>query len=330
MADPRSFRLRPMLPALAAVMLACGHSASAQSTPLPVSPSVVPIPPAEQSLPMTVADRPIVVPGATKDLEGPIYLPSGDLLFSDVQGGRVLRLDRNGRISPVVKLIGLMPGGMALAPDGRVFIAAANDKGGGAIISMAPDGSAQRTIVPESAGMAPNDVVFDAHGGFYFTDARGTVGEATGGVWYVAPGGAPVAVVQHVAVANGIALSPDGKQLWIGEFALGRLYRIDLKTATTPAPFGAVTAYHFTGPAPDSMRTDPTGRVYVAMYGQGRILVFSSTGLPIGQIVLPGRDTGHNLNLTSLAVQPSTGDITIVASDGAAGGKATIFHAHAP
>ncbi len=290
--------------------------------------SVEPIPPGERDLPAIIAVRPVLVQGATKDLEGPVFLPGGDLLFSDVQGSRVLRLDARGRIAEAFRLKGLNPGGMALGPDGRLYIAAANAKGGGAVISVQLDGTQRRTIVPESAGFAPNDVTFDAKGGFYFSDARGSIGEATGGVWYVGPNGAPPKpVVRNLAVANGIALSPDGKQLWVGEFALGRLYRITLKDATTPAPFGATTAYHFTGPAPDSMRVDASGQLYVAMYGQGRILVFSPSGLPIGQILLPGRDAGRNLNLTSMAIRPGTREMTIVTSDGTRGGNATVFHA---
>ncbi len=291
--------------------------------------SVVPIPPGEHALPAIVADRPVVVQGATKDLEGPVFLPGGDLLFSDVQGSRVLRREARGRIAEAFRLEGLNPGGMALGPDGRLYIAAANATGGGAVISVQLDGTEQRTIVPESAGFAPNDVTFDAKGGFYFSDARGSIGEATGGVWYVGPGGAPPKpVIRNLAVANGIALSPDGKQLWVGEFALGRLYRITLKDATTPAPFGATTAYHFTGPAPDSMRVDASGQLYVAMYGQGRILIFSPSGLPIGQILLPGRDAGRNLNLTSMAIRPGTREMAIVTSDGEEGGNATVFRAH--
>jgi len=292
--------------------------------------SVVPIPPGERALPAIVADRPVVVQGATKDLEGPVFLPGGDLLFSDVQGNRVMRLNARGRSVEAFRLEGLNPGGIALGPDGRLYIAAANATGGGAVISVQLDGTEQRTIVPESAGFAPNDVTFDAKGGFYFSDARGSIGQATGGVWYVGPDGAlPKPVVRNLAVANGIALSPDGKQLWVGEFALGRLYRITLKDATTPAPFAATTAYHFTGPAPDSMRVDASGQLYVAMYGQGRILVFSPSGLPIGQILLPGRDAGRNLNLTSMAIRPGTREMAIVTSDGTRGGNATVFHARA-
>ena len=63
------------------------------------------------------------------------------------------------------------------------------------------------------------------------------------------------------------------------------------------------------------MRADSDGNLYVARYGQGRVLVFSEKGIPIGQILLPGRDDGHNLQSTSMAIKPGTNDIYIVTSD---------------
>ncbi len=321
-----AFRCGPRLVAIAAAAGLTVPLAAQQ----PQTGSVAAIPVAERDLPTIVADRPVVVPGVSTALEGPVYLPNGDLLFSDVRGGRVLRLDREGRITTAATLPGLQPAGLAIGPDGRLYVAATSAPGRGSIVSITMDGRDQRTLVPEAAAFSPNDLVFDARGGFYFTDARGSIGETSGGVWYVAPGGKPTPVVQRLAVANGVALAPDGKRLWVGEFALGRLYRVDLEGATRAAPFGATTAYHFVGPAPDSMRTDLQGRVYVALNRQGRILIFSPLGIPVGQIVLPGRDVGRNLGVTSLAIRSDTGEIAIVTSDGEPGGRSTVFRAHVP
>ncbi|HEY1215133.1 MAG TPA: SMP-30/gluconolactonase/LRE family protein [Bryobacteraceae bacterium] len=100
----------------------------------------------------------------------------------------------------------------------------------------------------------------------------------------------------HLAMANGIALSPDRKQLWITEFSRNLLHRVELADATTITSIGTAIPYHFIGPAPDSMPADSDGNLYVAMYGQGRVLVFNKNGIPIGQILLLGRDEGHNLS----------------------------------
>lgn len=287
------------------------------------------LPPSEAGLPIIRADRPIAVSDATKDLESPVFLPNGDLVFCDVQGHRILRLDRSGKITAVATFSDLMPGGLAIGPDGRLYVAAASNAGGGAIISVTIDGDDRRTILAQDAGYTPNDIVVDAQGGFYFTDSRGSIGDPAGGVFRIAPGGQPVPVVRHLAVANGIALAPDGKTLWVGEFAAGSLYRIGLKDAVTQAPFAATTAYRFTGSPPDSMRTDPAGRAYVALYGGGRVLIFSASGVPVGQILLPGREAGRNLHSTSLAIAPNGHDVVIVTSSGTPG-SGTVYRAHLP
>ena len=75
--------------------------------------------------------------------------------------------------------------------------------------------------------------------------------EPTGGVYYVSPDLKTVTpILPHLAAANGVALSPDGKTLWITEFSKGLLHRVQLSDATTVAPFGTAITYQFTGPSP--------------------------------------------------------------------------------
>jgi lactonase len=187
-----------------------------------------------------------------------------------------------------------------------------------------------QTIVPVTAGYMPNDLVFDAKGGIYFSDFRGISTEPKGRVYYVSPDLMTITpVLPHLAMANGIALSPDGTELWVSEFARNVPHRVVLAAPTTIAPVGSAIPYHFIGPAPDSMRADSNGNVYVAIYGQGRVLAFNTNGIPIGQILLPGRDEGHNLQSTSMAIKPGTNDVYIVTTDGNGGQGATIFHAKA-
>jgi hypothetical protein len=70
-----------------------------------------------------------------------------------------------------------------------------------------------------------------------------------------------------------------------------------------------------------------TSKLRNKTYGQGRVLVFNKNGIPIGQVLLPGGDDGHNLQSTSMALQPDTNDLYIVTNDGNGGQGATIFHA---
>src|SRR3954447_2578350 len=289
----------------------------------------VPIPVSERGLQTVVAEPWFNLTKQRMVLEGPCFDRSNNLLFSEASGSRVLRLTPDKRLSTVFSKSKLGPGGLAVHKDGRIFIAVLGDlKGSGSIIAVKPDGSGMQIIVPPEAGYLPNDLVFDSNGGFYFTDFRGISTDPKGGAYYVSSDFRTITpVLTHLAMANGIALSPSGGELWATEFSRNLLHRIELSGPTTIATIGTAIPYHFIGPAPDSMRSESDGNVYVAMYGQGRVLVFNKNGIPIGQILLPGRDVGHNLESTSLAIKPNTNDLYIVTNDGNGGQGATIFHA---
>lgn len=181
--------------------------------------------------------------------------------------------------------------GLAVHKDGRIFIASVGDMQRGSVRAIEPNGTREQMIVAPDTGFLVNDLVFDNQGGFYFTDSRGNSADPQGGVFYVSPNvGSIHAILPGLAVGNGIAIDPAGSQIWATEHAKNRLHRVRLSDATTVAPFGSVVTYQFTGPAPDGARVDSEGNVYVAISGQGRVMVFNRNGLPIGQIVLPDRD----------------------------------------
>jgi lactonase len=288
-----------------------------------------PIPPAERGLQAVVAEPWFKVSDEGLQLEGASFDREGNLLFVEVFGGRVFRLTPQRELSTVLGENALGSAGLAIHRDGRIFIAGlGNTTTTGSIVVVNRDGSELKAIVPAEAGYVPDDLVFDSHGGFYFTDIRGSSTELLGGVFYVSPGGKTVSpVIRNLAMPNGIALGPSGDTLWITEFSRGCLHRVRLADATTVPTFGSTVPYYFSGPAPDSMRADSDGNLYVAMYGQGRVLVFNCNGIPIGQILIPGRQDGHNLLSTSMALRPGTREVYIVSNDGNGGGGATVYRA---
>ncbi|MEY4100366.1 MAG: hypothetical protein RL300_1537 [Pseudomonadota bacterium] len=295
---------------------------------------LVPIPASERGLPVAVAEPLFKVSDGQLGLEGPAFDRQGNLLFVDVFGGRVLRLSTDHQLSTVYTEEQLHPAGIAIHKDGRIFLAClgAMDSQGqfpaGTVIAINPDGSNRQTIVPPSAGYVLDDMVFDNEGGFYMTDFRGSSTNPVGGVYYVTPDFKTIKpVLQNMCAANGVALSPDGKVLWATEFGNNRLHRVDLSAPGVIARNGALVPYHFVGRAPDSMRTDSEGNVYVAMYHQARFLVFSPYGIPIGQILLPGREHNHFLKSTSLALLPGSRDLVMVTRDELGGRGSMIFAA---
>jgi lactonase len=284
---------------------------------------LVPIPAPERGLPSATAVPYFKVSDEVMPLEGPAFDRAGNLLFVDIYGGRVLRLSPERQLSTLCSEPGAHPAGIAVHRDGRIFVACVGfiDTDGsrfvnGSIFVVDPDGGNRRTIVAPERGHVIDDLVFDNEGGLYFTDFRGTATQPTGGLYYVTPDHASVLpVLPDLCGANGVALSPDAKVLWTTEYFANRLHRMDLRAPGRIARSGSMVPYHFVGRAPDSMRTDAAGNAYVALQRQGRILAFTPFGVPIGQILMPGREDNHFLQCTSLAFVPGSRDVFITSWD---------------
>jgi lactonase len=196
------------------------------------------------------------------------------------------------------------------------------------VIALDPSGGNRQVIVPTTSKYLADDLTFDSVGGIYFTDFRGTSTQPDGGVYYVSPDFKSVSpVIPKMGAANGVAVSPDGKVLWASEFATGRIHRADLASPGVVGRWGTSIPYRFVGRAPDSMRTDSDGNLYVAAYHQGRVLVLSPAGIPIGQILLPGREDDKFLKVTSMAFLPGSDEMVILARDEIKKTGAMIFKA---
>lgn len=161
-------------------------------------------------------------------------------------------------------------------------------------------------------GRDVDDVAFDENGYMYYTHFTGTVYNSAGAVYRVTPDLEREEVfIPNLCSPNGICFSPDYGVMWITEFTAGRLLRVPMNNLG----LGCVV-YHFTGHhGPDSCETDGDGNIYVCMFNQGRIMVFSPDGFPVGQILMPNRDVGHNLNGAHATVRPGELVCYIACSD---------------
>lgn len=296
----------------------------------PQTRSVVPIPPAEAGLQTVEATPWFKYSNDDHILEGISFAQDGSLVFCDVSQSKVMRVSPDKKLSTVVTLP-YPPAGTAFAPNGQLYIAAQNfDKGIGGIFTVDPTTHQLAEVIAPELGYQPDDLVFDHQGGFYFSDFAGTSTDRRGGIYYYPASHQGVQpVMRNMAKANGVALSPDDKVLWATETGRNLLYRSELSQPAEVSITGTSTPYYFTGPAPDSMRVDVDGNVYVAMFHQARVLVFNSQGIPIGQILLPNRATGHNLYSSSIAIKPNARDLYIVADDAGGDQGAVIYHARA-
>ena len=186
--------------------------------------------------------------------EGPVALADGSVLVVEIARGTLTRVQPDGAVE-VVADCGGGPNGAAVGPDGAVYVC---NNGGcfdwqerfGLTFPGSPPpatwpghGSLQRvdlasgevtTVLTECGGYplrAPNDLVFDADGGIWFTD-HGVREERTSdrtGIHYCRPDGSEACVaVFPLDAPNGIGLSPAGDRLYVAETHTGRLWGWDV------------------------------------------------------------------------------------------------------
>lgn len=224
--------------------------------------------------------------------EGPIALPSGDVICVEVMGGRLSRITPSGKISPIANLGG-GPNGAAMGPDGRCYVANNGGISSEDIERLQSDGpdqtdpgaplgrieavdieTGQFEVLYESCGdvplVAPNDLVFDAFGGFYFTDfgSLRLRKPQPGFLYYAQPDGSEIRqICGPLERTNGIGISPDGKTLYTVETFSGRVWAFDInapgkiKTGAGLGCGGRLVFegdYHF-----DSLAIDSEGHICV-------------------------------------------------------------------
>lgn len=246
--------------------------------------------------------------------EGPVALADGSVLVCEVERGTLTRVTPAGE-RVVVAACGGGPNGAAAGPDGRIYVANNGgfdwDESAGFLVCVAcslpiagrieavdlATGEAE-TLYTECDGRpleAPNDIVFDAAGGFYFTDSghwRGRV-ERSGAIYYAQPDGSRIdAVVDAFPAPNGIGLSPDGRTLYVANSTpemFVRAYSVARDgTLSQPRDLVRFTA---DGPgargAPDGLKVDSLGNVWTT--GPGGVVVVAPDGRILGRIQLPAR-----------------------------------------
>lgn len=219
--------------------------------------------------------------------EGPIAMGDGSVILVEIRRGTLTRV-WNGKAEVIAELGG-GPNGAALGPDGAVYVC---NNGGGVLAGEEtgrPVEGGRIERVDLGAGTfervfdrvegrplsAPNDLVFDRQGGFWFTDFGKTLGRKRdlSGVYYAAPGAGAVAEISFGGTGyNGIGLAPDERTVYAAETHTGRLIAFDLDAPGKVVKGGR--GGRMVGTAPDrafldSLAVQANGDVCIASIAHG-------------------------------------------------------------
>jgi gluconolactonase len=247
--------------------------------------------------------------------EGPVVMPDGSIMVVELAGGVVTRVAQDGTKS-VFANTGGGPNGLASGPDSALYLCnnGGNAYAGGGFLSTGPSadyagGSIQR-IDPETGVTtdlythcgahrlaAPNDLVFDAQGGFYFTDLgkRRGRGRDHGGLYYALPDGSKITeIVYPILSPNGVGLSPDERTVYVADTETSRLVAYDVvapgvvRNDPFPACYGGRVVCGLPGfQRFDSLAVEANGNICVATLVTGEITVISPQGDLVRRVKMP-------------------------------------------
>ena len=249
--------------------------------------------------------------------EGPVALADGSVLLVEIAAGAIARISPDGTKTTVARPGG-GPNGAAIGPDGKCYVCnnggfewhaegmhrrpvgQARDYVGGRIERIDLETGAVECLYRAAGEVAlkgPNDLVFDAQDGFYFTDLGKVRARDMdrGAVYYAKADGSFINEVAFPLVTpNGIGLSPDGKTLYVAETEAARLWAFDIvepgvvRKEPWPSPHGGRLVAGVGGYQRfDSLALDAEGRICVATLINGGITVISPDGRHVEHHPMP-------------------------------------------
>jgi gluconolactonase len=183
------------------------------------------------------------------------------------------------------------PNGHKILADGTHLVCDASQH---AVLRLSADGKMLEAASKECGGKplrGPNDLTLDAaNGGFYFSDpGESDLKNKIGTIHYVDKTGKTHLLDDGLAFPNGIALSVDGKKLFLAESQTNQIHTYDV---SGPGKVGKRKLFadlpkHPSGDhlqsQPDGICLDAAGNLYVAHYGMKQVQVLDPSGKLIRQ-----------------------------------------------
>lgn len=243
--------------------------------------------------------------------EGPSQGPDACVYVAEMGGQVVSRFGSDG-VREVFAQIDGAPGATAWGPDGALY--ATNSGGlafengrpagqgapnsGGSIDRVTRDGKAVRlyTECDGSPLSAPNDLVFDAEGGLYFTDPRHgdffavPIQWPPGDVFWCTTDGSQIRkVASEYQLPNGIAITNDGNTLLVCETLTSSIVAHEI---VGPGELGPrrLHAKLPEGHMPDGCAVDSEDHLLVAAVGAGALVHFDADGEMVERIATEDTD----------------------------------------
>ncbi|HMB20724.1 MAG TPA: SMP-30/gluconolactonase/LRE family protein [Spirochaetota bacterium] len=228
--------------------------------------------------------------------EGPLWMNSA-LYYTEYSKHRVMRW--NGKENTTLwTQRGCGPSALMEMDNGTMLVTCYDS---GSLVKIDTRGRALETIDKDAGGNpfnGPNDMVKDEKGGIYFSCSGkfDVKARPEGSIYYMRPGGEIIRVADGLHYPNGLALGDNGNVLLVNEHLAKKVSRFSVAEKGLPGNYQsflklesvigtAPLAGDYTGP--DGLKSDDRGRVYVCVYGTGKVLIIGQKGELLDSIEVP-------------------------------------------
>jgi sugar lactone lactonase YvrE len=250
--------------------------------------------------PPATADDVLVVNPSAPYPEGPV-VDGKYVYYAEMGGDRVMRWDGHAN-STVWTRKGCGPTSVARGQGGTLVVLCHIEA---RIAIITPAGKTVRIIDRDSTGQSfvdPNASINDAHGGVYISSS-GTFSPSApseGAVLYLDAEGGLRRMAEGIHYSNGVALSPDGKVLFVSEHLSRQILAYDVAAdGTLSGKRVFLKLDDVVGPdpertwevGPDGLSMDHAGNLYMAEYGGGRVIIVDRMAKLIAIIPFPEQYT---------------------------------------
>ena len=282
-----------------------------------------------QSPPQPSGDPSILPPGSKLELlftggvltEGPAAALDGQIYFSDItftpvsnmQAGHIMKFDPKTGKTIVYRSPSGMSNGIKFDAQGRMIVAEGADYGGRRITRTDMTTGKSEILAALFEGKplnSPNDIAIDLKGRIYFSDPRYVGSEPVEqpfqAVYRIDPDRSLHRIITDAGKANGVAVSPDQKTLYVvsNDNGTTSMFRIpegtpllkgrmallayDLNPDGT-AKFRKIFQDYSPEDGPDGLVTDAEGNLYVAVRAVSRpgIYIYSPDGKELARVPTP-------------------------------------------
>lgn len=213
----------------------------------------------EPIVPLSAMDQ---IANGIDHAEGICLTPDGTLWVSG-EKGQIYRVADDGTATEATTTGGWTLG-LAADAEGRIY---ACDPPNRAVMRWTP--GSDRAPEPWSTGApgvplrVPNWGAFGPDGSFYYTDSGAWKGR-DGLILVVRNGQTSVWTRESLDFPNGLAVSPDGRELWVLESTPGALVAFDIRPDGSAGPRRVVV--ELPGTVPDGLAFATDGSVVIAFY----------------------------------------------------------------